>query len=103
MKHKLLKLSLATVMLLAVNTLQATKMTSPITHGTPWIETRLSYSMTIGELAERYYGDNTETNAILKMNKFKNTENMVLHRGMTVLLPITRNFREQPELLGWVE
>ncbi|CAA6806305.1 MAG: Unknown protein, partial [uncultured Sulfurovum sp.] len=95
MKNKLLKLSLATLMLLGVNTLQATKMTSPITHGIPWIETRLPYSMTIQELAEIYYGDPMETQILLKMNKLQDNGNLVLYKNMKILVPVTRSFKDQ--------
>jgi phage tail protein X len=59
--------------------------------------------MTVEELAEMYYGDTTETNAILKINKLTNNGSVVLRKGMTLLIPVTTNFRDQPELLGWVQ
>ena len=103
MKSTLVKLTLATSLLIGYTQLQATKMTSHITHGIPWIETRLAYSMTVEELAEIYYGNSQEVNAILKMNQNINSNGEFLYKDMMVLVPVTNNFTDQPELLGWIQ
>lgn len=103
MKNKILKLNLALLVLFGGSNLQATKMSNSVTHSIPWIETRLAYAMTVEELAEMYYGNSTETNIILSMNKAIHTNSGLLQKNMIVLVPVTRNFTDQPELLGWVQ
>ena len=103
MKNGLLKLGFAFLILIGGTSLQATKMTSHITHGTPWIETRLSYAMTVQELAAKYYGNSEETNVILKMNRGIDNNGLILVKDMMVLIPVTHSFTDQPELLGWVQ
>jgi hypothetical protein len=102
MKNGLLKLGLISL-LMGMTQLHATKMTRNISHGIPWIETRLAYSMTVEELAEMYYGNSEETNVILKMNQLSENSSMIFGKDMTVLVPVTNSFIDQPELLGWVQ
>ena len=104
MKNRLLKLGFTLLICISTTSLQATKMSSPIiSHGIPWIETRLSYPMTLEELAEKYYGNSTETNVIVNKNKNIDNYTLSLPKDMIVLIPVTNSFTDQPELLGWVQ
>lgn len=103
MKNNFLTLNVVILLVLGAIQLEARKMTRDITHSIPWIETRLSYAMTVEELAEMYYGNSTETGVILAMNESINTNGTMLRKNMTVLVPVTSTFTDQPELLGWVQ
>jgi len=104
MKNRILKLGLTCLLGLSTTSLQATKMSGPIvSHGTPWIETRLSYSMTLEELAEKYYGNSAESEVIVNKNKNIDNYTLSLPKDMIVLIPVTESFTDQPELLGWME
>jgi len=104
MKNSVLKLGLICLLGLSTTSLQATKMSGPIiSHGTPWIETRLSYSMTLEELAEMYYGNSAEVDVIVEKNSDIDKSTLILEKDRIVLIPVTESFTEQAELLGWVE
>ena len=103
MKTKLVKLTLGTSLLLGLTVVNAQKMNANIVHGTPWVETRLAYGMTVQELAEKYYGNSTEAIEIVKKNKRISNSATFLSKDMLVSIPVTRNFTDQPELLGWIE
>lgn len=103
MKNRVLKLTIGASLLMGSTILQAQKMDSHIVHGIPWIETRLSYAMTVTELAEKYYRNVEEVKEIMKLNKHITHKGMLLPKDMIVSLPIIHSFIEQPERLGWVE
>ena len=104
MKNSVLKLGLTCLLGLTSTSLQATKMSGPIiSHGTPWIETRLSYAMTLSELAEMYYGNSAEAEVIVEKNIDIDKSTLILEKDRIVLIPVTESFTEQAELLGWVE
>jgi len=104
MKNRFLKLGLTCLLGLSTTSLQATKMSGPIiSHGTPWIETRLSYSMTLEELAEKYYGNSAEVEVIINKNSDIDNNTLILEKDRIVLVPVTSSFTDQPEFLGWIE
>jgi len=104
MKNRLLTLGCTFLIVISTTSLQATKMSGPIiSHGTPWIETRLSYPMTVDELAKMYYGNSAETEVIVNKNKNIDNYTLTLPKDMIVLIPVTNSFTDQPELLGWAE
>jgi hypothetical protein len=80
---------------------QARKMTPPVVYGKPWIETRLTYSITASELAQKYYGNTEEVSELIKANKIIQNAADMLTKDMIIHIPITNNFKEQPEHLGW--
>ncbi|CAA6823546.1 MAG: Unknown protein [uncultured Sulfurovum sp.] len=106
MKNRLLKLLLGASLLMGVTIGNAGniehKMIRHIIHGTPWIETRLSYAMSVNELAEKYYGNMEEVHEIMKVNKNIHSPATILHKNLTVSIPVIASFTEQPERLGWV-
>ncbi|HHD81876.1 MAG TPA: hypothetical protein ENK82_04890 [Campylobacterales bacterium] len=103
MKTKNLKSFATATLLVALLSLQAEarKITSPIVHGVPWIETRLTYTVTVTELAQNYYGNVEEVDKIMKANKFIKSADELLHKDMVIHIPVTKSFRDQPEYLGW--
>ncbi|CAA6799570.1 MAG: Unknown protein [uncultured Sulfurovum sp.] len=102
MKKRLLKLTLGASLLMGSTLLNARKMDSNIVHGIPWVETRLSYAMTVTELAQKYYGNIAEVNEIMKLNKNISKPSMLLQKDMIVSIPMIHSFTEQPERLGWI-
>jgi len=104
MKNKNLKMFVSTVLFVGFVGVeaQARKMTSPITHGKPWIETRLTYSITAEELAFKYYGNQEDVKEIIKANMMIRSGADLLRKDMIIHIPVTHNFKDQPERLGWV-
>jgi phage tail protein X len=104
MKKGFLKIAISLSLLMGMSTLNATEDTaSEVTHGTPWINVRLPYSMTVKELAGIYYGSSSEANVIVKANRGIRSKGATLRKNMTVRIPVTANFSDQPERLGWVQ
>jgi hypothetical protein len=105
MKNRLLKLSLGISLCMGSTSINAKllddKMTRHITHSIPWVEVRLAYSMTTKELAHMYYGNSQDARIILKANKYMRKDSSTLRKNMTVRIPVTSNFKDQPERLGW--
>jgi len=81
---------------------QARKMSAPIVYGKPWIETRLTYSITASDLAQKYYGNDAEVSELIKANKTITNARDILTKDMVIHIPVTNNFKDQPERLGWV-
>jgi len=105
MKKGFFKIAMGISLLVGINTLNATEgvSTPEVTHGTPWINIRLPYSMTVKELAGIYYGSATEANTIVSANRGIRSKGATLRKNMIVRIPVTANFTDQPERLGWVQ
>jgi hypothetical protein len=105
MKKGLFKIAMSISLLMGINTLNATEgVTIPeVSHGTPWVNVRIPYSMTVKELAGLYYGSSVEANLIVTANRGIRSKGTTLHKNMTVRIPVTSNFTDQPERLGWVK
>jgi len=102
MKKRLLKLTLSATLLMGLTVASAQKMDGNIVNGTPWIETRLPYAMTVTELAQKYYGNIEQVSEIVKFNKSISDAGTLLYKDMLVNIPVTGSFTDQPERLGWV-
>jgi len=66
-----------------------------------WTVTRLNYAITVEELAQRYYGNAKDYKYILEANKKILKGNHTVPKDTEIKIPITENFRDQPEKLGW--
>ena len=66
----------------------------------PWIEITVENDMNIYDLALEYYGDSQEYKKIYAANQHIIQSDYKIHNGMTLLIPITKNFREQPIFLN---
>ena len=66
-----------------------------------WTTTRVTYNITVEELAERYYGDKSDYKLILKANKKILRGSHTVPKNTPIRIPITPKFRDQPEKLGW--
>lgn len=105
MKNRLLKFSLGISLCMGATTINAKslgdKMTKHITHSIPWVEVRLAYSTTVKDLATRYYGNSEDARIIVRANKSIRKASTTLRKNMTVHIPVTSSFKDQPERLGW--
>jgi phage tail protein X len=66
-----------------------------------WINTRVTYDISVKELAERYYGDASEYKVILNANRGLIGKNLIVPKNTEIKIPITEKFTDQPEMLGW--
>jgi phage tail protein X len=66
-----------------------------------WINTRVTYDISVKELAERYYGDASEYKVILNANRGLIGKNLIVPKNTEIQIPITEKFTDQPEMLGW--
>ncbi len=66
-----------------------------------WTTTRITYNITVEELAKRYYGDKSDYKLILEANKKILRGSHTVPKNMEIRIPITPKFRDQPEKLGW--
>ncbi len=66
-----------------------------------WTTTRITYDITVEELAQRYYGDKNDYKLILKANKNILRGSHIVPKNTPIRIPITPKFRDQPEKLGW--
>jgi hypothetical protein len=66
-----------------------------------WTTTRITYDISVEELAQRYYGDSKEYKLILEANKDILGGRHTVPKNTEIKIPITPKFRDQPERLGW--
>jgi phage tail protein X len=66
-----------------------------------WTTTRVTYNITVEELAKKYYGDTKDYKLILEANKNILRGNHTVPKNTEIKIPITSKFRDQPEQLGW--
>jgi hypothetical protein len=66
-----------------------------------WTTTRITYDITVKELAQRYYGDSKEYKLILEANKNILRGRHTVPKNTEIKIPITPKFRDRPERLGW--
>jgi len=66
-----------------------------------WTTTRITYDITVEELAQRYYGDAKDYKYILEANKKILRGSHTVPKNTEIKIPITPKFRDQPEKLGW--
>ncbi|NOZ90684.1 MAG: hypothetical protein GXO60_05285 [Epsilonproteobacteria bacterium] len=66
-----------------------------------WTVTRVTYDITVEELAKRYYGNAKDYVYILEANKKILRGSHTVPKDTEIKIPITENFRDQPEQLGW--
>jgi len=69
-------------------------------HNTPWIEITVEDNINIYDLALKYYGDSQEYTKIYAANQNIINNNYQINNGMSLIIPITENFQEQPMMLN---
>jgi|GEM_PF-5102777 len=98
MLKKAVKLCVASIILFSVTGLEAgEKVVLPPS----WTVTRLTYDVTVEELAQMYYGDAKDYVYILEANKDILNGSHLVKKDTKIKIPITPKFRDQPEKLGW--
>lgn len=74
---------------------------SPIVmYDSPWIEIIVENDIDIYELALKYYGDTQAYKKIYVANKNVISDDLKIHNGMSLIIPITETFEEQPLMLN---
>jgi len=95
-----LKLGVSSMILLSTtNFLVADN--SKVTLPPSWTTTRITYNITVEELAKRYYGNSKYYKLILEANKRILRGKHTVPKNTEIKIPITENFKDQPEHLGW--
>jgi len=69
-------------------------------HNSPWIEITVKDNINIYDLALKYYGDSQEYTKIYDANKNVINSNYQINNGMSLIIPISKNFQEQPIMLN---
>ena len=69
-------------------------------HNTPWIEITVKDNINIYDLALKYYGDSQEYTKIYAANRNVINSSYQINSGMSLIIPITENFQEQPVILN---
>ncbi len=92
-------LSLSTVSILFLNTIAVAN--EKVILPPSWTTTRVTYDITVEELAQRYYGDKSDYKLILEANKKILGGSHIVPKNVEIKIPITPKFRDQPEKLGW--
>jgi len=105
MKKQLTKWAFTGSILLFLNPLNALFATeTSLSHSfdTTWVNIVVpSNSTTLEELATTYYGNKEESKLIYESNKDIIPATMKLHEGMKLKMPVTEQYIDQPEHLGW--
>jgi len=76
------------------------KIILPINSNTPWIEITVEDDMDIFQLAKLYYGDSNQYIHIYSANRDIIPSSLKLHNNMSLKIPITSQFRDQPIVLN---
>jgi len=92
-----LSIGVASVIFSGTTLVASEKVTLPLS----WTTTRITYDITVEELAQRYYGDSKEYKLILEANKNILRGRHTVPKHTEIKIPITSKFRDQPEQLGW--
>jgi len=94
-----LSLGVSSMILSTTNLLVADS--SKVVLPSSWTTTRITYDITVEELAQRYYGNSKDYKLILKANKKILRGRHTVPKNTEIKIPITEKFRDQPEQLGW--
>ncbi len=92
-----LTLGVVSILFLSTTAVANDKVTLPPS----WTTTRVTYDITVEELAQRYYGDKSDYKLILEANKKILRGSHIVPKNVEIKIPITPKFRDQPEKLGW--
>jgi len=72
----------------------------PVETNLPWIEIVVENNMDIYQLAKLYYGDRHQYIQIYTANKNVIPDDLEIRNGMSLQIPITSTFKEQPMVLN---
>ena len=69
-------------------------------YDTPWIEIIVENNINIYELALKYYGNREAYNKIYTANQNVISDDFQIYDGMSLIIPMTETFEEQPMMLN---
>jgi hypothetical protein len=79
---------------------QVTIKPLPPVNNLPWVEIIVENNLNIYQLALKYYGDRERYKEIYSANRHIIGKNLKLHDGMSLRIPMTNQFEEQPMILN---
>ena len=72
----------------------------PIVKNLPWVEIVVEDNINIYQLALKYYGDRQKYREIYAANQHLIGKNFKIYNGMSLKIPMTNQFEEQPMILN---
>jgi len=72
----------------------------PVVKNLPWVEIVVEDNINIYQLALRYYGDRDKYREIYAANQHIIGKNFKIYNGMSLKIPMTNQFEEQPMILN---
>jgi len=72
----------------------------PAVNNLPWVEIVVEDNINIYQLALKYYGDKTKYREIYAANQHIIGKNLKIYNGMSLKIPMTNQFEEQPMILN---
>jgi len=72
----------------------------PVVNNLPWVEIVVENNLNIYQLALKYYGDREKYREIYVANQHLIGKNFKIYNGMSLKIPMTNQFEEQPMILN---
>jgi len=72
----------------------------PPVNNLPWVEVVVENNLNIYQLALKYYGDRERYKEIYSANRHLIGKNLKIYNGMSLKIPMTNQFEEQPMILN---
>ncbi len=72
----------------------------PVVNNLPWVEIVVEDNINIYQLALKYYGDKKKYREIYSANQQLIGKNFKIYNGMSLKIPMTNQFEEQPMILN---
>jgi len=72
----------------------------PQVNNLPWVEIIVENNLNIYQLALKYYGDRERYKEIYSANRHLIGKNLKIYNGMSLKIPMTNQFEEQPMILN---
>ena len=72
----------------------------PVVNNLPWVEIVVEDNINIYQLALKYYGDRQKYREIYAANQHLIGKNFKIYNGMSLKIPMTNQFEEQPMILN---
>ena len=72
----------------------------PVVNNLPWVEIVVEDNINIYQLALKYYGDREKYQEIYVANQHLIGKNFKIYNGMSLKIPMTNQFEEQPMILN---
>jgi chromosome segregation ATPase len=98
MKKKVVKIKKDEQKIILTSTIE--ELPLPLVNNASWVEIVVEDNINIYELALKYYGDKNKYQDIYVANQHIIGDNFQIHNGMSLKIPMTNKFEEQPMILN---